>query len=81
MNRLLASLLLFAACTDVDPYEGEEVKSDDGKADSSALGVFLDATFTGKVAVDSSWDDRATVQDHLLFTVGQLNGMTAVGRK
>ncbi|HEX7700011.1 MAG TPA: PPC domain-containing protein [Kofleriaceae bacterium] len=80
MNRLLASLLLFAACTDVDPYEGEEVKSDDGKADSSALGVFLDATFTGKVAVDSSWDDRATVQDHLLFTVGQLNGMTAVGR-
>ncbi|MEO8846723.1 MAG: PPC domain-containing protein [Kofleriaceae bacterium] len=80
MKRLLASLLLFAACTDVDPYEGEEVKSDDGKADASALGVFLDATFTGKVAVDSSWDDRATIQDHLLFTVGQLNGMTAVGR-
>ena len=80
MNRLLASLLLLAACTDVDPYEGEEVKSDDGKADSSALGVFLDATFTGKVAVDSSWDDRGTIQDHLLFTVGQLNGMTAVGR-
>jgi Bacterial pre-peptidase C-terminal domain len=80
MNRLLASLLLFAACTDVDPYEGEEVKSDDGKADASALGVFLDATFTGKVSVESSWDDRATIQDHLLFTVGQLNGMTAVGR-
>ena len=37
-------------------------------------------TFNGKVAVDSSWDDRATIQDHLLFTVGQLNGMTAVGR-
>jgi hypothetical protein len=80
MKRLLASLILVAACTDVDPYEGEEVKSDDGKADSSALGVFLDATFDGKVAVDSSWDDRATIQDHLLFTVGQLNGMTAVGR-
>lgn len=80
MKRLLAGLLLLAACTDVDPYEGEEVKSDDGKADSSALGVFLDATLTGKVAVDSSWDDRGTIQDHLLFTVGQLNGMTAVGR-
>src|SRR3978361_1283513 len=80
MKRLLASLLLVAACTDVDPYAGEEIKSDDGKADSSALGVFLDATFDGKVAVDSSWDDRSTIQDHLLFTVGQLNGMTAVGR-
>ncbi|HEY6038439.1 MAG TPA: PPC domain-containing protein [Kofleriaceae bacterium] len=81
MHRLLAAFLLLTACaTDSDPYAGEEVKSDDGKADSSALGVFLDATFDGKVAVDSSWDDRGTIQDHLLFTVGQLNGMTAVGR-
>ena len=58
MHRLLAAFLLLTACaTDTDPYDGEEVKSDDGKADSSALGVFLDATFDGKVAVDSSWDD------------------------
>ncbi|MEO6774639.1 MAG: PPC domain-containing protein [Kofleriaceae bacterium] len=84
MHRLLAALLLITACADTadsgDPYAGEEVKSDDGKADSSALGVFLDATFEGKVTVASSWDDRATIQDHLLFTIGQLNGMTAVGR-
>lgn len=81
MKRLLASLLLFTACsTTADPYEGEDVKLDDGKEDSSAVGTFLDATFNGKVAVDSSWDDRGTIQDHLLFTVGQLNGMTAVGR-
>ena len=86
MKRLLATCLLgsltapFAACTDADPYDGESVKADDGKEDSSALGVFLDATFDGKLQIDSSWDDRATIQDHLLFTVGQLNGMTAVGR-
>ena len=80
MKRVLAATLVFAACTDADPYAGDEVKADDGKDDSSALGVFLDATFDGKVVVDSSWDDRATIQDHLLFTVGQLNGMTAVGR-
>jgi hypothetical protein len=80
MKRLLASLILFTACTDVDPFEGEEVKAEDGKADASAGGIFLDATFNGKVTVDSSWDDRGTIQDHLLFTVGQLNGMTAVGR-
>ncbi len=80
MKRLLASLLLVTACTDVDPFAGEEVKAEDGKADASAGGIFLDATFNGKVTVDSSWDDRGTIQDHLLFTVGQLNGMTAVGR-
>jgi len=80
MKRLLASLILFTACTDVDPFEGEEVKAEDGKADASAGGIFLDATFNGKVTVDSSWDDRSTIQDHLLFTVGQLNGLTAVGR-
>ena len=84
MKRLLAAALiaapLTAACTDVDPYAGEDVKADDGKADSSALGVFLDATFDGKLVIDSSWDDRQTIQDHLLYTVGQLNGLTAVGR-
>ncbi|MBV8762522.1 MAG: PPC domain-containing protein [Deltaproteobacteria bacterium] len=84
MKRLayaLAAVSLAApACTSDDPYAGEEVKSDDGKADSSALGVFLDATFDGKLVVDSSWDDNQTIQDQLLYTVGQLNGMTAVGR-
>jgi hypothetical protein len=83
MKRLLAVLVLahpLVACTDSDPYAGEDIKSDDGKADSSANGMFLDASFDGKLLVDSSWDDRQTIQDHLLYTVGQLNGMTAVGR-
>lgn len=78
--KRLAYLLLLAACVDADPYAGETVKSDDGKADSSALGVFLNAQFDGKLVVDSSWDDNQTIQDQLLYTVGQLNGMTAVGR-
>jgi hypothetical protein len=68
------------ACSESgDPYAGDETKSD-GKSDSSAGGVFLDATFDGKLVVDSSWDDTQTIQDQLLYTVGQLNGMTAVGR-
>src|SRR3569623_902089 len=78
--KRLAYLLVLAACVDVDPYAGETVKSDDGKADASALGVFLDAQFDGKAVVDSSWDDNQTIQDQLLYTGGQLNGMTAVGR-
>jgi len=79
---LLAAALVAPAvgCLDEDPFDGEAVKSDDGKADSSALGVFLDATFDGKLVTDSSWNDKQTIQDQLLYTVGQLNGYTAVGR-
>jgi hypothetical protein len=75
---LLASPL--AGCVDDDPLAGEEIKSEDGKADASALGVFLDITFEGKLLTDSSWNDRGTIEDQLLYTVGQLNGLTAVGR-
>ena len=77
--KRLALLLALAACAETDPYAGEAVKSDN-KADASALGVFLDATFDGKLVTDSSWDDNQTIQDQLLYTVGQLNGYTAVGR-
>ncbi len=86
MNSLARVLALaaFAApavgCLDEDPFDGEEIKSEDGKADASALGVFLDATFEGKLLTDSSWNDKQTVLDQLMYTVGQLNGFTAVGR-
>jgi hypothetical protein len=87
MKTRLATFLAAAAlaapavgCIDNDPFEGEEIKSDDGKADASNLGVFIDATFDGKLVTDSSWNDKQTVLDQLMFTVGQLNGYTAVGR-
>ena len=38
------------------------------------------AEFEGKLITDSSWNDKQTVLDQLLYTVGQLNGFTAVGR-
>jgi hypothetical protein len=86
--KVLGSLLLAAALAapavgcleEEDPFAGEEVKSEDGKADASQLGVFLDAEFEGKLVTDSSWNDKQTVLDQLLYTVGQLNGYTAVGR-
>ena len=86
--KRLASILAAATlaapvvgCLDAhDPLDGEEVKSEDGKTDASALGVFLDLTFEGKLVTDSSWNDSQTVEDQLLYTVGQLNGVTAVGR-
>lgn len=86
--KRLASILAAAALaaptlgctTDEDPYAGEEIKSEDGKADASAHGVFLDLTFEGKLLTTSSWNDTQTIEDQLLYTVGQLNGVTAVGR-
>jgi hypothetical protein len=84
LATLLAATALsgpaLSACTDADLYDGESVKVDDGKEDSSALGVFLDVEFNGKLVTDSSWDDKSTIGDQLLYTVGQLNGLTAVGR-
>ncbi len=86
--KRLASILAAAAlaapavgCIDAeDPYAGEDVKAEEGKADASAHGVFLDLTFEGKLVTTSSWNDTQTVEDQLLYTVGQLNGVTAVGR-
>src|SRR5262245_43437305 len=76
-----AAALAAPACTDeADLYDGEAIKSDDGKADASALAVFVDFTFHASLATDFSWSDTSTIQDQLLFTVGQLNGHNSVGR-
>src|SRR5688500_7702100 len=86
MNRItslsLTALLGVTACVDdeADLYEGEAVKEDDGKFDSSAVAVFVDATWQGKLLTDFSFNDRSTIQSQLFYTVGQLNGMNAVGR-
>ena len=56
LSTLLAAAALVApvtACvTDGDPYDGETVKSDDGKADASALAVFVDIEFEGTLLTD-----------------------------
>src|SRR5688572_21559385 len=78
---LAATALALPACaTDDDLYDGEEVKSEDGKADASALAVFVDFTFEGTLLTDSSWNDKSTIQDQLLYTVGMLNEFNSVGR-
>ena len=78
---LAATALAAPACTtEEDLYDGEEVKSEDGKTDTSALAVFVDFTFEGTLLTDSSWNDKQTVQDQLLYTVGMLNEFNSVGR-
>ncbi len=85
--KRLASILAAAAlaapigCTDdTDFLDGEAIKSEDGKADSSALAMFIDVEFEGKLVTDFSFDNRNSIEDQLLYTVGQLNGFNAVGR-
>ena len=83
LATLLATtaLALPTACTtEEDLYDGEEVKTDDGKTATSAMAVFVDFTFEGTVFTDSSWNDKQTVQDQLLYTVGMLNEFNSVGR-
>lgn len=86
MKRLAPFLLLAAtavatpACVEEDIYDGEEIKSEDGKADTSALAVFVDFEFEGEVLTDIAWNDKQVVQDQLLYTVGLLNGSKSVGR-
>lgn len=88
MKRLASALFacailapLSSACTTEDDLlEGELVKSEAGKADSSAVGVFLDLEFDGELLANSASNAAGLIEDQLFYTVGQLNGRNAVGR-
>ncbi|MBL9019715.1 MAG: PPC domain-containing protein [Myxococcales bacterium] len=85
LASILATAALVAPVTacvtdELEIDEGETVKSEDGKTDASALAVFLDMEFQGTLLTDSSWNDKGTIEDQLLYTVGHLNGDDAVGR-
>ncbi len=78
---LAAAALAAPACVvEDDLYEGETVKSEDGKDDSSSVALFVDFEFDGTLTTTSSWNKEQTVEDQLLYTIGQLNGKNSVGR-
>jgi hypothetical protein len=86
--RTLAALLAAAttlplsACTvEDDIFEGETVKTEDGKDDASSVALFVDFEFDGKLFTTSSWgSNEQTIEDQLLYTIGLLNGENSVGR-
>ncbi|MBE7450670.1 MAG: hypothetical protein HS111_17765 [Kofleriaceae bacterium] len=87
MKRLPALLLAaacaapFTACTaEDDLLEGEIVKDEDGKTDTSAAAIFIDLEFAGELVTDSTWNTQQLVKDQLLYTIGLLNGKNSVGR-
>jgi hypothetical protein len=78
---LAVSALAAPACVaEEDIYDGEAIKSEDGKADSSALAVFVNMDIKGSLLTDSSFDNAKTIQDQLLYTVGHLNWDNSLAR-
>ncbi len=81
----LLALPLLASCDAMDPAEADPelagIKDeDDTKADASAVAVFLNFEFDAELLTDHAWDQKGTIQDQLLYTMGQLNGETGVAR-
>ncbi|MDF2692267.1 MAG: Alkaline serine protease [Labilithrix sp.] len=73
---LVSVLALAAGCADAE--EGDEA-TDEG-AFSSNQATLLDFEFDGSLVTDSSWNDKQTIQDQLLYTIGHLNAQKSVGR-
>ncbi|MBX3264011.1 MAG: PPC domain-containing protein [Labilithrix sp.] len=73
----LVSLFAFAGCA--ADSAGDEEATDEG-AFSSDQATLLDFEFDGSLVTDSSWNDKQTIQDQLLYTIGHLNAQKSVGR-
>src|SRR3954463_8101756 len=79
LHRLFyLSALVLGACasqtTDGDDADGSE------DAYTSASARLLDFEFDGEATTADASDPQQTVKDQMLFTIGQLNGKTGVGR-
>ncbi len=55
-------------------------KLEPGKADTSAEAIFLDFSFDGQLRTDRGWGSESEIEDQLLYTIGELNGVRAVSR-
>ena len=71
---LLASLAL-GGCA---PAPADSATGDD--AFSSNQATLLDFDFDAELSTNSSWDDKQTIEDQLLYTIGHLNADKSVGR-
>src|SRR6516165_10337285 len=74
---LILPALVLGACT--SQTNGDDA---DGTEDAytSASAHLLDFEFDGEATTADAGDPQQTVKDQMLFTIGQLNGKTGVGR-
>jgi hypothetical protein len=72
---VLGSLLVFAGCSqDASQEQGAD------SAFSSNQATQLDFEFDAELVTDFAWNEKQTIQDQLLYTIGHLNGDRSVGR-
>ncbi|MEE2786713.1 MAG: hypothetical protein VX589_05190 [Myxococcota bacterium] len=48
--------------------------------ESSYHATFIEMSFNGRIIASHAWSPERTIEQQLLYTVGQLNGVRAVGR-
>ena len=72
----MVSLFVAAGC---GSSTSEDAAGGEG-AFSSNQATELDFEFDAELTTDSSWNDKQTIEDQLLYTIGHLNGDRAVGR-
>ena len=77
---IAAPMSLLGCADDSDIYDGEQIKDDNGKEDASVVATFIEISWSGSFLTDYAYDLEQTVEDHLLYTIGQLNGNNSVGR-
>ena len=72
VGALLVGSLVTGGCDD-----GTDAVEDDF---SSAQATLLEFEFDGELVTTDTWNLEQTIEDQLLYTIGQLNGSRAVGR-
>ena len=77
-SRLIVSvcaLALVAGCSSLD-----EIETNDQDKNASAIATFYDFQWDGVVEADNCFRPQTAIDQQLLYTVGQLNGVNSVGR-
>ncbi|CAN5878049.1 hypothetical protein BH11MYX4_BH11MYX4_55640 [soil metagenome] len=72
------SLLALAGCSADAGSSSEPGTSEHDFSSNQA--TLLDFEFDAELSTDSSFDDKQTIQDQLLYTIGHLNADNSVGR-
>ena len=74
---LCLALVFNVGCSQLDE---EQTMGSVQEKESSHHATFVDMTFSGTLIASNNWNPERTIEQQLLYTIGQLNGDRAVGR-
>ena len=74
---LCLALVFNIGCSQLDE---EQTMGSVQEKESSHHATFVDMTFSGTLIASNNWNPERTIEQQLLYTIGQLNGDRAVGR-